>query len=77
MTRNAKRLLAALVFAGGCTATQTIIDSMNKKPLPATPFHRQLTEKTQCMHCHTEISSAPAVPHPQYKKCASCHTVSD
>ncbi len=69
-----RRLLAVLVFVGGCAVTQTIADKMNVKPLSATPFHQQLTAKNQCVHCHTGAAGAPEVPHRQYKNCAGCHT---
>ena len=74
MNRLAGRIAIVFVFIAGCAATQTILDKMNVKRLSPTPFHQQLTQKPQCMHCHTQLPDAPAVPHPQYKNCAACHT---
>ncbi len=67
------RLLAAVGLLAGCAMTQTIVDKMQVEPLSPTPFHQQLDTKQQCMHCHTELAAAPAVPHPDYKNCAACH----
>ena len=70
-------LFAICAVAAGCAATRTIVDSMRAQPLSPTPFHSQLSDKPQCMHCHTQIASAPPVPHPDYKKCTSCHQTGD
>jgi hypothetical protein len=68
-------LLVAAALLFGCAASRTIIDRINAEPLSDQAFHRQLTAKEQCMHCHSELANAPAVPHPEYKKCVSCHSV--
>ncbi len=67
------KLSALCVFVAGCAVTQTIVDKMRVEPLSPTAFHSSLTESTQCTHCHAEVAAAPSVPHPHYKKCASCH----
>ena len=64
-----------LLILAGCTVTRTVIDRIRVEPLSPSPYHRQLTDKEQCMHCHAALASAPAVPHPQYKRCTSCHKV--
>ena len=81
MKRPDSSTIAALTLAGalaaGCAASRTIIDKMQSKPLSATPFHVALTDKAQCMHCHTQLAGAPSVPHPDYKRCVSCHQTSE
>ncbi len=80
MKPPARATISALVLpcavVAGCAASRTIIDKMQSKPLSATPFHEALTDKAQCMHCHTQLAAAPAVPHPDYEKCVACHETS-
>jgi len=68
------RVLGFAAVVAGCAMTRTIVDKINAEPLSPAPFHQQLTSKQQCMHCHTQIATAPAVPHPDYKNCAACHS---
>ncbi len=70
--RFAAAALVSFVVAG-CAAVTTVVDKMRAKPLSDAPFHVTLNDKTQCMHCHTQVAAAPRVPHPQYKKCIACH----
>ena len=72
--RGGLRVLGFAAVIAGCAMTRTIVDKMNAEPLSPAPFHQQLTDKQQCMHCHTQFAAAPTVPHPDYKNCAACHS---
>ncbi len=74
---NLSALSVLCLLAAGCAVTQTIVDKMRVEPLSPTAFHASLRDTTQCTHCHAQVAAAPSVPHPQYKKCASCHRTSE
>jgi len=68
----------ALLALGVAACTQTMRDYFSSRDLPplSMPIHKGLEDKAQCMHCHTGgMATAPAVPHPEYKRCGLCHEV--
>ena len=70
--RRGLALLALAALVAGCT--QTMRDYFAVKPMPPLALHQGMTDKQQCMHCHTaDVAGAPPVPHPQYKRCTLCH----
>jgi hypothetical protein len=68
-----RALVLGLLLLAGCGAMKRFHDRMVVRPLTPSPYHEQLTEKPQCLHCHTQLGGAPAVPHPDYDRCADCH----
>jgi hypothetical protein len=77
MRRLARLALAIVAVLAGCGALRTIHDRMTVDPLSPSQFHVRLTEKNQCLHCHEALKKAPAVPHPDYVRCAACHVAAD
>ena len=66
-------LLAGTLAA--CSVTHIIIDSYRAPRISQVPIHQDMTEKDQCMHCHSAgVAGAPPMPHRDYKRCIACHT---
>lgn len=69
-----KRTSLAVALSATVAGCTTMWDYVRSRPLEPLPVHRGMEAKEQCMHCHTAaVAGAPAVPHPQYERCAMCH----